>query len=227
MGIRGRYRGPRDLPIEIPVFPLRGAILLPGSELPLNVFEPRYLQMVQEAMSGERVIGIIQPDNTQQMSESPEGKQVALKRIGCAGRITTFQELPDGRLRISITGIARFAVDRELDRETPYRVVVADYAGFEADFAEDESAEQVDRDHLLRILKAYLTTRQLDADWGMIAKAPIEPLINGLSMMSPFGPAEKQALLEARNIKHRADVLIALAEMVIASGNSSGGSTLQ
>jgi uncharacterized protein len=183
--------------------------------------------MVQDAISGRRLIGIIQPDNTQQVGESPDGKAVPLKRIGCAGRITTFQEMPDGRLSIGLTGIARFSVERELEVTTPYRVVVTDYSEFAFDFQADESAALVDRSQLLRVLKSYLTVRQLDADWNMIGRAPIEPLINGLSMMSPFGPAEKQALLEAKTIKERAEVLTALAEMVIASGNSSGGNTLQ
>ena len=229
-----RYRGPGDLPAEIPVFPLRGAILLPRSELPLNVFEPRYLEMMDDAISGRRLIGMIQPDSTQVPSESPGGpgespvgKAAPLQRIGCAGRITTFQELPDGRLRIGLTGIARFAIARELEQAKPYRVVVADYSAYAADFAPDGSADQVDREQLMRVLKAYLAARQLEADWTMIRRAPLEPLINGLATMSPFGPSEKQALLEAADIKSRADVLIALAEMAVASSHGSGGATLQ
>jgi uncharacterized protein len=223
----GRYREPSDLPKHIPVFPLSGAILLPRSELPLNVFEPRYLEMINDSLSGERLIGIIQPDVATELRESPEGKTIPLKPVGCVGRITTFQELPDGRLRIVLTGIARFALGDEKRFAGPYRIVAADYDAFAADFAEDDSAEQVDREQLLRVLKAYLTARQLEADWAMIARAPLEPLINGLSTMSPFGPAEKQALLEAKTIKDRADVLITLAEMAVASSHRPGGGTLQ
>lgn len=222
-----RYRGPGDVPAEIPVFPLRGAILLPRSELPLNVFEPRYLEMMDDAISGRRVIGMIQPDSSQGHGESPEGKVAPLQRIGCAGRITTFQELPDGRLRIGLTGIARFSITRELEQAKPYRVVVADYSAYAADLAPDDSAEQVDREQLMRVLKAYLAARQLEADWTMIQRAPLEPLVNGLSTMSPFGPSEKQALLEAADIKSRAEVLITLAEMAAASSHGSGGGTLQ
>ncbi len=223
-----RYRVPGDLPARIPLFPLRGAILLPRSELPLNVFEPRYLAMIEDAMSGNRIVGIIQPDQTQGAGEeSPEGKALALKRIGCAGRITAYQELQDGRLRIALAGVARFVVGREPSTDKPYRLADVDYAPYSADLAEDGSVESIDRARLLKVLKAYLAMRQLEADWNAVTRAPLEPLVNSLSAMSPFGAEEKQALLEAADTQKRADVLIALAEMAIASGGASGGGTLQ
>lgn len=228
MALIDRYRSPQDLPNRIPVFPLRGAILLPRAELPLNVFEPRYLEMVEEALRGDRVIGIIQPGETGEAVESPDGKDVGLKRIGCLGRLTAYQELPDGRLRINLSGIARFVVLREEETQKPFRIVVPNYAEFGCDFAPDETTENLDRAEMMRVLKAYLAMRNLDVDWNAVTRAPLEPLINGLASMSPFGPEEKQALLEARTLEDRASVLIALAEMAIAARDSAGGGgTLQ
>jgi Lon protease-like protein len=222
------YRTLGDLPAHIPVFPLRGAILLPRSELPLNVFEPRYLAMIDAALKGDRMIGIIQPGDTIEAMESPEGKSVPLKRIGCAGRLTAFQELPDGRMRIALTGIARFAVQSELSTITPFRIVAPDFTEFAADLAEDESTEQIDRQELMRVLKGYFAARKLEVDWTSMTRAPLEPLVNGLAAMSPFRPEEKQALLEAMTLKERARVLMALAEMATAAGDASGGAgTLQ
>ena len=221
-----RYRQPSDMPATLPVFPLQGAILLPRSELPLNVFEPRYLEMVNDALRSTRLIGIIQPDSGGPV-ESPSGKAVGLKRVGCAGRITQFAELPDGRLQIGLTGIARFLISDELSTARPYRIVSADFSAFGADFGTDESVEAIDREALLGVLKAYLSAGKLKADWASIARAPLEPLVNGLSIMSPFSPEEKQALLEAENVKARADVLMALAEMAVASSHDAGGGRLQ
>lgn len=227
MATTDRYRTLADMPARIPVFPLRGAILLPRSEVPFNIFEPRYLAMIDDAMSASRIIGMIQPEQTAGPAESPAGKAVALKRIGCAGRITTYQELPDGRMRIVLTGVSRFTLVREPPTETPYRLADVSYQKHAADFDADASVDSIDRAHLLRVLKSYLAVRQLEADWNAVNRAPLEPLVNGLSTMSPFGPEEKQALLEATDAKHRAEVLIALAEMVIAAGGATGGGTLQ
>lgn len=225
MPLLDRYRSPGDLPTRMPVFPLRGAILLPRSELPLNVFEPRYLAMVEDALTTHRIIGIVQPSETHAPVESPTGKATPLKRIGCAGRLTSYQELPDGRLRVGLSGIARFAISEEIETDKPYRLVLPDFTKFECDFADDGTAENVDRAELTRVLKAYLTFRQMKADWSVVARASLEPLINGLAAMSPFGPEEKQALLEARTLEDRAKVLMALAEMEIAGGEQSGGGT--
>jgi Lon protease-like protein len=218
-----RYRTPADLPELIPVFPLRGAILLPRSELPLSIFEPRYLAMVEDAMSGSRIIGMIQPGGEGVLStESPAGKDVGLKRVGCAGRITAYQELPDGRLRIVLSGVARYSVASEEATQKPYRIVRPEFDAFASDLAPDTTADTIDLSEVIRVLKAWLTSRQLDADWSAVARAPLEPLINSLATQSPFGPEEKQALIEAPSLKDRAAVLITLAEMAMAGGQTGG-----
>ncbi len=227
MAATDRYRRPEDLPRRIPLFPLKGAILLPRSTLPLNIFEPRYLAMMDDVLAGERVLGIIQPGRTDSDEESPEGKSSPLKRVGCAGRLTSFQELDDGRLLITLSGIARFEVLSEIATDKPYRVCEAGYEGFVPDLAPDTSAAEVDRPALLKVLKSYLDAHRLRADWKSIAEAPMELLINSLAVISPFGPEEKQALLEARDLKARAEVLVALAEMDIAANDGGSGTTLQ
>jgi hypothetical protein len=225
-----RYRRPADLPPRIPVFPLRGAILLPRSTLPLNVFEPRYLAMLDDVMAGPRIIGIIQPQGGEgkggEVRESPEGRSQGLRRVGCAGRVTSYQELDDGRLTIGITGIARFEVIGEAATGTPYRIMSVSYDRFASDLSHGLGEEQVDRVKLLAALKDYLERSQLKADWSVIERASSEFLINALCVMSPYGPEEKQALLEAADLKSRAEVLVALAEMELAAQGGSGG-TLQ
>jgi uncharacterized protein len=225
-----RYRRPADLPARIPVFPLRGAILLPRATLPLNVFEPRYLAMLDDVMAGHRIIGIVQPagDDTSKddISDSPSGKSAPLKKVGCAGRVTSYQELDDGRLVITLTGVARFQIIDEANTAFAYRVMSVSYDRFSQDFSPGLGEDQIDRDHLLRVLKSYLEQNRLKADWSSIQRASSEFLINALSVMSPYGPEEKQALLEAADLQTRANVLIALAEMEMASSGGSG-STLQ
>lgn len=219
-----RYRSSTDLPQTLPLFPLRGVILLPRSQLPLNVFEPRYLAMLDDAISGARLIGIVQPEEGAE--ESPKGAAVGLKRIGCAGRVTAYQELDDGRLLITLTGVARFSLVEEMALAKPYRTWKVDWRQFAHDVERGAKDAEIDRDKLLRVLKAYLDTHRLQADWKAIAAAPSEQLINALSVSSPFGPEEKQALLEAPTTAARADVLMTLAQMDIAAGGS-GGATLQ
>lgn len=228
MGLAQRYRHPSDLPSRIPVFPLRGAILLPRSTVPLNVFEPRYLTMIDDVLAGNRVLGILQPigQRAENGLESPPGKSVELHRVGCVGRITSYQELDDGRYVITLTGIMRFEVVGEAETGTPYRVMSASYDRFVSDLTEGLGEELVDRENLLRVLKAYLEANRLQTDWTAIQRASNELLINALSVMSPYGPEEKQALLEARDLKTRAEVLVALAEIELASGGNSG-TTLQ
>ena len=229
MGITDRYEKPADLPPRLALFPLRGAILLPRATLPLNVFEPRYLAMIEDAMSGSRVIGIIQPSDRSEEAEaqeSPDGKSFGLRRVGCAGRITSYQELDDGRFIITLTGIARFDVLDEATTPKPYRVVTVSYDRFANDLSAGLGEDMVDRPKLLKVLKAYLETNRLKADWNAVLRASNEFLINVLSVMSPYGAEEKQALLEADDLKARADVLVALAEMELASGGETGG-TLQ
>jgi Lon protease-like protein len=221
-----RYRRPADLPPRIPVFPLRGVILLPRAALPLNVFEPRYLAMIEDAIAGARILGIIQPERSGGDEESPVGKTVPLRRIGCAGRVTAYQELDDARLFITLTGIARFEVRDEPATAKPYRICNVAYDQFGEDFSSGLGEELVDRSRLLRVLKSYLETHRLRTDWKAILNAPSELLVNSLSILCPYGPEEKQALLEAADLKTRAEVLMALAEMELASSESGSGTTL-
>jgi uncharacterized protein len=221
-----RYGGPADVPQRIAVFPLSRAVLLPRATLPLNIFEPRYLQMVDDVMSTSRVLGMVQPVNVE-TAESPVSRTAPLRRVGCAGRITSYQELDDGRFLISLSGVARFEVLEEVELAKPYRVCTVSYERFVGDFTPGTGEDQVDREHLLAALKAYLNARGLKADWAAIAKTSTETLVNSLAMVNPYGAEEKQALLEAADLKTRAEMLVALAEMEIAAGSRDPGSTLQ
>jgi uncharacterized protein len=221
-----RYRRPIDLPKQIPVFPLRGVILLPRATLPLNLFEPRYLAMIEDVIAGSRILGIVQPERVASEDESPPGKSAGLRRVGCAGRVTAYQELDDGRIVITLTGICRFTVAEEIPTTLPYRTCAVNYAEYKDDFISGAGEDDVDRDQLLHVLKRYLESHQFRADWKAIANAPSEHLVNSLSIISPYAAEEKQALLEAMDLKTRAKVLVALAEMELAS-NDGGGSTMQ
>jgi Lon protease-like protein len=221
-----RYNHTSDLPATIPVFPLTGAILLPRANMPLNVFEPRYLAMIDQAISGSRIIGIIQPVQAEPNHESPQAPAAPLKKVGCAGRITAFQELDDGRMLISLTGIARFRITGEEPTDEPYRICRIDLSNYENDLVIGYGEEDVDRAALLEGLRSYMAVNNLDADWNAISKAPTELLVNSLSVISPFGPEEKQALLEAEDLKSRARTLATLAQMELAARDPSGG-TLQ
>ncbi len=194
-----------DLPQVIPAFPLPGAILLPRGQLPLNIFEPRYLNMIDDAMAGDRIIGLIQP------SGGP-AHQPGLTAVGCAGRITSFAETSDGRYLITLTGVCRFRVAAELPSQAPYRQVRAAFASFEADLASPLD-EGFDREAFLDALRAYLERRQLEIDWDTAGGAPQEALINSLSMALPFEPAEKQALLESPSLEDRCQTLTALLQI--------------
>jgi uncharacterized protein len=221
-----RYRTTADLPQRLPVFPLRGAILLPRATLPLNVFEPRYLAMLNDVIGGSKVLGVIQPAGDSSRDESPAGRSSDLKRIGCAGRVTAYQELDDGRLMITLSGLCRFDVVDEEQVASPYRIMNVAYNRFGGDLSEGSGEDQVDRQGLLRVLKMYLDEKRLNTDWTAIQRASSEFLVNTLSIISPYGPEEKQALLEAGDLKSRAEVLVALAEMELATHGGSGG-TLQ
>jgi Lon protease-like protein len=214
------------VPQRIPVFPLSRAILLPRAPLPLHVFEPRYLQMVDDVMSTSRALGMVQPAGGEE-EESPASRTAPLRKVGCAGRITSYQELDDGRLLVSLTGIARFEVVEEVELAKPYRVCTVSYERFLGDFVASTEEDEVDRERLIEVLKAYFQARELKADWTAIAKTPDETLVNWLAMVSPYGSEEKQALLEAADLKARADMLVALAEMELAAGSCGSGSTLQ
>lgn len=222
-----RYRKIGDIPRPIAMFPLRGAILLPRATLPLNVFEPRYLQLVNDAIAGSRVIGIVQPERSDSEAESPPGRDFGLRPVGCAGRITAFQELDDGRFVITLTGICRFRVEGEIDLGQLYRTFDVDFGRFSRDLVAGQGEEQIDRVELLETLKIYLEARKLKANWAAISRESGEHLVNMLSIASPYGPEEKQALLEAADLKARAEVLVALAKMELASRDGGGGTTLQ
>ncbi len=222
-----RYRRPADLPRQIPVFPLRAVILLPRATLPLNLFEPRYLQMIEDVVSGNRIIGIAQPERTAGDEESPSGKNTALRRVGCAGRVTAYQELDDGRVVITLTGICRFDIEQEIEITNPYRTFGVDFGKFADDFNRGAGEDEVDRERLLHVLKRYLESHHFNADWKAIGNAPSEHLVNSLSIISPYSAEEKQALLEAPDLKSRAEVLVALAEMEMAAGDGGTGTTMQ
>jgi uncharacterized protein len=208
-----RYHNIDDLPATLPVFPLSGVLLLPRGQLPLNVFEPRYLAMVDAAMSGNRLIGMIQPVEREEITLKPP-----LSAVGCAGRIVAYRETDDGRYLVTLSGICRFAASEELVVTTPFRQVRANFAPYAGDLAESEESD-FPRERLLGALKAYLSQRDLKADWQSVMSAPGEALVNALSMLCPFEPAEKQALLEAGNWEERVAVLTALLEMAGAASN--------
>jgi Lon protease-like protein len=216
------YRLAKDLPTAIPVFPLAGALLLPGGRMPLNIFEPRYLQMIDQAMAGSRLIGMIQPslDGASRDDGEPE-----LCSVGCAGRIISLAETGDGRYLISLQGVCRFRIVQELAAKTPFRQ--CKIAPFLADLEEDPAAAEVDRPALLKAFRAYLQANDLEADWESVSRAENGMLVNALSMMAPYGPAEKQALLEAPDLKTRAETLIAITEMTLAREDDEFGSSLQ
>jgi len=224
MPMNAEYQQPGDLAEVIPVFPLPGALLLPRGQMPLNIFEPRYLAMIDDALrAGHRLIGMIQPDSAHPgPAEKPN-----LFKIGCVGRITQIAETGDGRYLIQLTGIARFRIDEELAVMTPYRQCRVVYAPFADDFIARKGEEAVDRERLLRSLAEFLRANDLKADWEGIENAPNEALVNALAMMSPYGTAEKQALLEAPDLKTRAEILVAMTEIELAQNTSGGETPLQ
>lgn len=217
------YRSPEDVPAVIPVFPLPAALLLPRSELPLNIFEPRYVAMIDVALSGDRIVGMIQPDE----GKGPGSLGPSLCNVGCAGRITSFAETGDGRYMVTLTGVARFVVVEELVTNTLFRQCRVSAAPFIADFASNADESQVDRNSVLKTFRDYLDAHNLEADWDSVGRASNETLINALAMMAPFGTAEKQALLEAPDLRARAETLVALTEMSLARDGSGSRHSLQ
>ena len=210
------YHSYSDLPQSLPLFPLSGVVLLPRGQLPLNIFEPRYLEMVDYALTGDRLIGMIQPAESEDKAPTPR-----LTHVGCAGKIISFRETEDNRYLISLAGICRFRLMGEMQTTTPWRAGFCDFAGFAGDLAQSDE-ELFPRERLLKALKTYLTSRDMQADWNSVLTAPGEALINALAMMCPFDPAEKQALLEASSVQDRASTLIALLEI----GGEAGPTTL-
>lgn len=208
-----------QLPDTFPVFPLTGALLLPRGRLPLNIFEPRYLAMVDDALCHNRVIGMAQPVHPEDASWAPE-----LYPVGCAGRLTSFSETEDGRYLITLSGLCRFRIKRELKSDTAYRQIVPCYDGYEIDFSPQEDENIIDRCRLLRALKSYLNARDIEADWSSLETAQPESVINTLAMLCPFCPEEKQVLLEAETLSDRGQALLAILELSAASSSAPGGS---
>ena len=206
-----------SLPGRFPVFPLRGAMLLPGGNLPLNIFEPRYLRMVRDAMQTDRVIGMVQPK-----ADAVEDAPCELYGTGCAGRITNFSETSDGRFLITLTGVCRFDIAAELEVATPYRQVVADFARWRQDLQPVAPPGEL-KASLARVLRGYFDRHGIEADWSAIDNAPLAGLVTSLCMICPFEPEEKQALLEAGDGGRQARLLIALMEMETLA--EPGGST--
>lgn len=207
------YRKPADLPQTIALFPLNGAILLPRGVLALNVFEPRYLNMVDDVLGGDRLIGVIQPATGEETEPTPE-----LADVGTVGRITGFSESDDGRYMISLTGVCRFNLEHEFESDTPYRQAVVSYDGFAEDFAKS-GGERVDRDALLALLKRYASANGFNVDWESVDQAPTETIVNVAAQICPFDSAAKQALLETPTLSERAKALTALIEWDIADDN--------
>ncbi|AWM78604.1 LON peptidase substrate-binding domain-containing protein [Phenylobacterium parvum] len=210
---------PIELPQTLPVFPLDGALLLPGAELPLRIFEPRYLNMLDDVMSGARMIGMVQ-------TAGGDKARPNLARIGCAGRVTRFRDGAEGDYLITLTGVCRFRIAEELGRQTPYRQVRADFAPFTEDL-EPGRRTGGERARLSRALRSYLNRRDLDVDEAALNAAPLDELVAGLSMSLPFSPAEKQALLEAPDRADRQDVLTALLEIDALTDDDGPPETLQ
>ncbi|HZL00069.1 MAG TPA: LON peptidase substrate-binding domain-containing protein [Caulobacteraceae bacterium] len=201
------YRRLSDLPAMLPIFPLDGALLLPGGALPLQIFEPRYLNMVDDVMAGGRLIGMIQT------APGGDRRRPHLAQVGCAGRATSYAETGDGKYLITLTGICRFRVGEEVLVETPYRQIRPEFGPYAGDLEDDDTALEFERAPFLSILRRYLDRRGLGIEWEAVNVAPAAPLINSLSMALPFEPLEKQALLEAAGVEERREALAALLAM--------------
>lgn len=202
---RSRYR----LPDVLPIFPLSSALLLPGCRLPLNIFEPRYLQMIDDALAGDRLVGMIQP-----VVSAAEEHEPAVQQIGCAGRIASVKEGDEGRYQIDLIGISRFEVTREIATDKLYRLVEPRWHRFSEDL-QGHPEPTIDREELVANLKAYFEKRGLEANWRAIDSSGNEELVNSLAMVCPFDPAEKQALLEAPDLEERSRLVIALMNMAV------------
>ena len=201
-----------DLPEQLPIFPLGGTIVLPGRQLPLNIFEPRYLNMVLDTLGDSRMVGMVQP-----AAEATRSGGDPVRRIGCAGRVTSFAETDDGRLMIVLTGVCRFAIARELDERRGYRNVVPDWSAFADDLDPDREVAY-DRPGLHDVLQRLVTFRGLQLDWEQADALPDPVYVDAFAMNLPLADEEKQALLEAEDIGDRARLLAGLAQMVLSGG---------
>ena len=214
------YNSTSDLPSKLAVFPLTGAVLFPQTQLPLNIFEPRYIQMIDEVLSSpNRIMGMIQPNLSK---DDPNSKN--LKKVGCAGRISSFSETGDGRYLVTLTGIARFEVDQELDTTTPYRQAMANFENYKDDL-KPANTENIDRKSLLVLIKKYLEQKNLLIDWEIIEQSPTEQLINYSGVLVPFEPEEKQLLLETKTLTDRCKVLESLFQSYQFQNNQDNTSS--
>ena len=210
------------LPEAIPLFPLPGALLLPRARLPLHIFEPRYLAMLDDCLkTKERLIGMVQP------REVPDGAARKLHTIGCAGRLTGFSETDDGRYMITLSGASRFRIVREVTGFTPYIRAEVEWAGFERDLGKAERDKGFERDRFLDLLAKFFSARSLSTDWESLKEAEDELLINSLSMLCPFEVEDKQALLEAPSLTTRRETLVTLIEFALRGGGSESGEMVQ
>ena len=212
------YATPADLPEHIPLFPLAGALLLPFSQRPLNIFEPRYIQMVDDALAGDRLIGLIQPEDASE--ESPRGR-APLQTIGTVGRLTHWEEHGEGKYFIILDGVSRFELGTELTVMTPYRQAMISAERFALDFNHGFGEDAVDRTRFLKMMKDYAEFANFELNWDEINKTGTADLVNFCCMVSPYGAREKQVLLEANSLQARAETLIALAEFEMAKGSSA------
>ncbi|KFL27782.1 peptidase S16 [Devosia sp. 17-2-E-8] len=208
-----RPASPADLPRSVPIFPLSGALLLPFSHRPLNIFEPRYVRMIDDALAGDRLIGLIQPLDTTE--ESPRGR-ADLQKVGCVGRLTHWEENGDDRYFVILEGVTRFELVSELTVMTPYRQATISATPFVNDFDREHGEEAVDRTRFLKMMRDYAEFGEFDLNWDEIEKTGTADLVNFCCMVSPYGAREKQVLLEAKSLADRAETLIALAEFEMA-----------
>ena len=213
------------LPLVLPIFPLTGALLLPGGQLPLNVFEPRYVAMVRDALGGDRLIGMIQPSGMEDAGTVDDRRlrdtgAAKVYDTGCTGRITAFSETEDGRYLITLTGLIRFDVGKELPELNGYRRIVPDFSRFRRDLESDLA--EIDRQGFLKTLDGYMEAAGIEGDWSAIEDAETESLVTSLAMLCPFGPPEKQALLEAMTLPERVETMTAIMEMAMHDRQSDG-----
>ena len=219
--MRERPAGVADLPRSVPVFPLSGGLLLPFAQRPLNVFEPRYLDMIDNALAGDRLVGLIQPQDDSE--ESPRGR-ASLQQVGCLGRLTHWEETGEQRYFVILEGVCRFDIVSELTVMTPYRQCVIDPSRFVSDFDRGFGEEEVDRARFLKMMRDYAEFGDFDLNWQEIDKTGTADLVNFCCMVAPYGAAEKQLLLEADSLLARAEALIALAEIEMARGGDQAAS---
>ena len=218
-----RPQSPTDIPALVPIFPLTGALLLPYARRPLNIFEPRYLEMIDHALKGDRLIGMIQPKDTTE--ESPQGA-VPVQKIGTIGRITHFEELEEARYFVILEGVCRFEFVKEMPTMSPFRRAMIATEPFASDFDREFGEERVDRTRFLKMMRDYAEFGNFDLNWDEIEKTGTADLVNFCCMVSPYGAAEKQALLEANSLEARAETLIAMAEIEMAKGDGERASPL-